>query len=150
MTTNRETYEEQGARAPSTPESPPASAPSDKGMCSEITAETDLNQFVHCNVRSKRIDVLTEVGRRVLEEFPNIAPERLGKVIIQKAMDLWEVRDRTAKDYLRRVMPRLEKMRSSSSSFRPMLNEQGEDYARIRNYVELLRQNPTHDRQEES
>jgi hypothetical protein len=116
----------------------------------EITPETELTQFKTCKIRRKRIEVLAEAGRRILETHPNLPFDLLQKTLVQMAQDLWEVQPRWAKDYARRVMPRLEKMRSSSSSFRPGLNKQGEDYARARDYVELLRQNPTHDRQEES
>jgi hypothetical protein len=150
MTTIGQTDEEQDARASLTPQNAPASAPSSKNTRFEITPETDLNQLAHCNVRRKRIEVLVEFGRRILEEFPNTPPQVLARMLFQKAMDLWEVQTRTAKGYLRRVMPRMEEMRASSSRFRPVPSQQAEDYARTRDYVELLRQSSTHDGQEES
>jgi hypothetical protein len=148
MTTNRQTCGKQVCAHSLSPLDNALSKPLPANET--IDSETDLNQFSSCNVRRKRIEVLVEVGRRILEESPNIPPASLAKALIQKAMDLWEVQPRTAKDYLRRVMPRLEKIRSSSIAHQHGLNDESEDYARTRDYVDLLRQNPTHDGQEES
>jgi hypothetical protein len=151
MMTDEERRRRIGARAHSVGKVTSYSTPDAANLSEiEITAETELTQFRACKVRRKRIEVLAEAGRRILESHPNMPFDLLQKLLVQMAQDLWEVQPRWAKDYSRRVMPRLEKMRTPSSGLRIDLNDQGEDYARTRDYVKLLRQNSLHDGRGES
>jgi hypothetical protein len=82
-----------------------------------IGSETNLEDFRESKPkdRSIRIDVLTEMGRRLLKTNPNMTLPALHRILVRTAMDWWETTERTAVDYAGRASRRLDNVSKTSS-----------------------------------